>query len=372
LIYNLEMKVLLTGAHFTPAQATIEELKKHPGVRLVYIGRKYTMEGDKTLSIESQVLPGLGVKFIPLTSGRLRREFNLLTLWSLIKIPIGLLQALSILIKERPNVVLSFGGYISVPVVISAWLLNIPVITHEQTLVTGLANKITSFFASKIAVSFDTDYEFPKNKITITGNPLRSELAIVKTTKSDKPLIVILGGNQGSLTINSAVWGCLEKMTEIAEIVHQTGESKHGNFSGALDEQAKLGNPERYKPFRWIEARELGELLSKATLVISRGGANTLLELAYFGVPTLIIPLPGLYKNEQVVNARYFEKIGLAKVLYQSELSSQKLLEKVKEMMKKNLKESAKKAKKVVIPDAAKRLALETLLLAERNEDTSN
>jgi len=99
------MKVLLTGAHFTPAVAVAEELKKYPNVKLVYVGRKTTLEGDKTTSIESKVLPSLGVRFIPIITGRLQREFTIYTIPSLLKIPIGILQALYIILRERPDLV---------------------------------------------------------------------------------------------------------------------------------------------------------------------------------------------------------------------------------------------------------------------------
>src|SRR3989344_6300272 len=100
------IKVLLTGAHFTPAVAVAEELKKYPNVKLVYVGRKTTLEGDKTTSIESKVLPSLGVRFIPIITGRLQREFTIYTIPSLLKIPIGILQALYIILRERPDLVL--------------------------------------------------------------------------------------------------------------------------------------------------------------------------------------------------------------------------------------------------------------------------
>src|SRR3990167_5082544 len=158
------MKILVTGAHFTTAVAVIEELKNLPAGRqeqkdidIVYVGRKTTREGDSSHSVESQVLPQLGVKFISIITGRLQRAFTIYTFSSLLKIPIGFLQSFFILLKEKPDVILSFGGYVAVPLVIAGWLLSIPIIIHEQTLVSGLANTISSFFADKVAVSFEND-----------------------------------------------------------------------------------------------------------------------------------------------------------------------------------------------------------------------
>src|SRR5260221_10967548 len=133
------MKILLTGAHFTPAQAVIEELQDDK-IEIVYVGRTTTREGDSTPSVESEVLPKLRVKFVPIIAGRIRKVFDLWTIISLLKIPIGFIQAPFILLSENPDVIVSFGGYVAVPVVIWGWLLSKPIIVHEQTLVTGLAN----------------------------------------------------------------------------------------------------------------------------------------------------------------------------------------------------------------------------------------
>lgn len=369
------MKVLIAGAHFTPAQATIEELKKFPGVEIIYIGRNTTMEGDSTPSVESQILPSLNVKFAPLIAGRLRRDLGVYTLISLIKIPIGFIQSFSILIRENPDVILSFGGYVAVPVVVNGWLLSIPIVTHEQTLVSGLANKICSIFANKVAVSFDSRYDFPKDKLVLTGNPIRAGLIGTKEgKKANLPVILILGGNQGSYTINKAIWSILSRLTEHSIVVHQTGESKYKNLESALNEQKKLKHPDRYKPQRWIEERDLGELIREASLVISRAGANTLTELSFFGVPTLVIPLPHLYKDEQNRNARYFEKLGLVEILNQSELTPPKLLDKVREMLKtrESLKKRAQKAKLAMVPNGAQRLTQQVLILGSKYEDFNN
>ncbi len=370
------MKILITGSHFTPAQAVIEELKKYHGATLIYIGRKHTMEGDKTLSQESQILPKLGVGFIPLTTGRLRRSFDLLTLWSLLKIPIGFVQALWIVAKEDPDVILSFGGYVAVPVVIAGWLLNKKIIIHEQTLVSGLANRITAFFADKIALSFDREYGFDRSKVVMTGNPMREELFVIRRAyaeigeifdmakKEKVPLVFITGGNQGAHVINVAVLGALEELSRKAFIIHQTGESKFKDYEALLEKRQSLGNPKRYLAQKWV-GDDFGEILRHSSLVVSRSGANTLTELAYFGVPTLSIPLPGLYKNEQMVNAKFFAQAGLGEVLPQSDLSPKSLKEKVTYMLKneKPLREKAKGAKELIIPDAAKRLALESITL---------
>lgn len=358
------MKILLAGTHFTVAQATVEELKKFPKVEIVYVGREKTLEGDPSLSRESLELPKLGVKFIPITSGRLRRNLvDVYTITSILKIPIGFIQAFFIIFKEKPDVLLSFGGYVSVPLVFWAWLFSIPVIIHEQTLISGLANKISSLFADKIAVSFKSDYGFDKQKVILTGNPMREEITrgVQNRHTGKMPTILITGGNQGSHVINIAVEDCLDKLTQVANVIHQTGDSKFKDF-----ERLKVRQDENYTVTKWIP--DMGNVLGRVDLVVGRAGINTLSELAYLGIPALVTPVPYLYKDEQNKNAKYFEKLGLVKILSQSQLSGTTLFNEVKVMLRdlRSLRENAKKAKEVIIPNAAKRLVLETILLAKR------
>jgi UDP-N-acetylglucosamine--N-acetylmuramyl-(pentapeptide) pyrophosphoryl-undecaprenol N-acetylglucosamine transferase len=372
------MKILITGSHFTPAQAVMEELQRQDSLEIIYVGRKYTREGDRTPSAESQILPGLGIKFIPLTTGRLQRSFTIYTIPSLLKIPFGLVQALFLLTREKPDVVLSFGGYVAVPVVVAAWLLSIPVMVHEQTLVPGLANKISSFFASKIAISFPEN-TFAAGKTVLTGNPLRKEIIhstnlssasdlasfIKKAEKEKLPLILITGGNQGSHKINQTVGEILDKLTKLTCVIHQTGDSKFNDFEKLETEKEKLTNPERYLARKWLDAGELSATLRKVDLVVSRAGINTLSELAFLGIPALLIPIPN--HKEQAFNAAYFKKYGLAMVLPQSNLSGETMVKALQEMLQNiaELKKAAKKARDLVFPDAAKRLALETVILAK-------
>lgn len=379
------MKILITGSHFTPAQAVITELLKSPEMKVVYVGRSYTREGDTTPSVESQVLPNLGIKFLPITTGRLQRSFTSYTIPSLLKIPIGLIQALYYLVVEQPDVILSFGGYVAVPTVISAWLLSIPVIIHEQTLVSGLANFVSSLFADKIALSFVGSQDFQAKKIVVTGNPIRSEILaayrdnnpkaskkikrfINKAKKAKLPIILITGGNQGSHIINQVVERSLPEMVKLGFVIHQTGDSHFQDFEH-INENLSLDNyQDRYLVTKWIDASDMGFIFKYANLAVARAGINTLSELALFSIPTILIPIPYIHKDEQNVNAKYFQKLGLAQILAQSDLKPEKFLDLIKQSVHnlKELKRSTQSAKTVVILDAAKRLALETILLGQR------
>lgn len=366
------MKILITGAHLTPALAVIKELIKDYQAEIVYVGRNTTFEGDKTVSVESQVIPKTGAKFIPIIAGRLHRNLSIYTFLSLLKIPIGFLQGLYIILQENPQVILSFGGYISVPLVVWGWLWSIPVIIHEQTLVSGIANKINALFADKLCISFKEHSFFNQKNCFFTGNPLRDEILhptnklspeyvdfFQESKKNKRPIVLITGGNQGSHIINLTVESCLPELLKIANVIHQTGDSKHRDF----DRLNQVKNP-HYLVQKWIDT-EIGAVMLNCDLVIARAGINTLLELAYLAKLTLVIPLPHVSQNEQTKNAVFFEKQGLVKVLLQSELTPSKFLDVVSSLLKTlpKWKMNPDVVKSFIVPDAAKRIALETILL---------
>ncbi len=370
------MKVLVTGAHFTPAVAVIKKLQKMDEVKIVYVGRKTTLEGDSTVSVESKILPKLGVKFIPLIAGRIQRKFTIYTISSILKIPIGFIQSFFILLFEKPDIILSFGGYVSVPLVILGWLFSIPVILHEQTIVSGLANKISAFFADKIFFGF-ADNAFSKNpKAYLIGNPIREEILnpkaelgsdlkqfFAKAKKEKLPVVYITGGNQGSHIINLEVEKIISKLTNICFVIHQSGDSSFNDFE-RLNALGNFNN--RYIVKKWID-EEIGIVLSKSDLIISRAGANTLTEAAFLSKPVLVIPLPHIYQDEQNKNAKYFERLGLVTILPQSRLS-ENFYSTLKSMLNNlsNLKTNALEAKKIVIPDVAQKVALEVILLGKK------
>lgn len=369
------MKILITGAHFTPAQAVIEELKKDPTLKIIYVGRKTTLEGDKAESVESKVLPNLGVKFIPITAGRLNRYFSFWSITAFLKIPVGFIQAFWILLKEQPDIILSFGGYVAFPVVFWGWWFSVPIIVHEQTLISGMSNYLSSFLASKIAVSFDKKYSFNISKIILTGNPIRRELIEngIKNSNGRKsgakpalPVIYITGGNQGSHVINLAVEEVLDKLTDSFTVIHQTGDSKFKDFERLSENKNQLKNKDRYTVKKWFDLSELSNIYSKADLVVCRAGINTLYELAYFGIPCITVPLPKIHKDEQRMNALFFKEAGLCQIIEQKDLSGVKLLAEIKAgfMKREYLKKRAGLANKVIIYNSSEKLAQETLVLA--------
>lgn len=348
-------KILITGGHVTPALAVIEELRKRGGWEISWVGRKYAMEGKSVHSLEYQMIPRLGIEFFNLETGRLQRRLTQHTIPSLLRILPGVFRAFAIVIRIRPHIVLSFGGYISLPVVIAAWFLRIPILVHEQTTTSGLANRIASYFADKIALSFPTSsIDFPGYKVIVTGNPLGSQIFSIRRfsikRKTGRPLLYVTGGGQGSQVINRRVEEILPDLTKtFSKVIHQTGTLDYEHF-------ARVGKKynRRYYPKATLLPHEVLNAYKQASLVISRSGANTVSELAALGIPSILIPIPWSERGEQDKNARLLEGAGLAKILPQEELSGPRLLGTINEMLASPPTKSAiLAARRLIKPNAA-------------------
>ena len=373
-------KIVITGGHLTPALAVIDELQKRGGWEIFYIGRKYSAEGDKTPSLESMVIQEKGIWFIPINFGRLQHKFTRYTISAFLRIPWGFILSFYHLLKIRPNIILSFGSYVGVPVVIAGWLLGRPIVIHEQTTVVGLGNKINSLFAKKICVSWpETLINLAKGKAILTGNPLRPDIfksnaKILSTLfrakretrvslkfEKGKPLILVTGGNQGSHRINVAIEGALEKLLAKYNLFHQTGHlAAFGDFERLEEKRDKLltNLKDNYHLKKYVTGEEWGTLLSKADLVISRAGINTITELLALGKPQLLIPIPWLPGDEQTKNAQMVQKIGLGEILHQDDLTPENLYKKVEMMMGKiNVyQQAAEKNKNLVVKNATQKI----------------
>jgi len=350
------MKVAVVGGHLTPALAVIEVLK---GEEIIYIGRKHALEGDQALSLEYRTITSLGIPFKSIITGRLQRKFTKYTLLSLFKIPIGLVQSFLILRRFKPHVVLGFGGYVSLPVIFAASLLRIPIVIHEQTQEVGLANKIAAYFATKICISWEASQRFfPQNKNVLTGNPIRREVidAFGSSLKeaNDLPLIYITGGSLGSHTINVLVEKVIKRLLPNARVIHQTGDAQEyqdferlSYLRDSLSEEFK----KRYLIKRFLEAKEVAEVLRNADLVVSRAGINTITELIFLSKPSLLIPLP--QGKEQRKNALFLSELDLAEVRLEENLTPDDFLNTLKYMFENYSKYNLNKDYKIYIRDAA-------------------
>jgi len=339
------MSLVVTGSHLTPALAVIDELKKRGEKKIYYLGRRYTLEGVKIPSVESRLLPKKGVKFIPIPAGRLQRRFTRYTIPSLLRIPLGILASFYYLLKIRPKAVISFGGYVSVPVVFTARILGIPSLTHEQTTVLGLANKINSFFTDKIAISFPESARFfPSQKTVFTGNPIRKEIFTAQKPlfKLDpkRKTIYITGGSQGASIINKNVFAALPWLAKQYNVIHQCG-TKDFPLLKRKKKKLPLDCQEHYFLVDYIFPENIGWVLKKADLVVSRGGANTITELLALKKRALIIPIPWTTHHEQEKNARLIKKAGLGDILPQGKLTPLTLRRQIKRLLNQPLQPTA-------------------------------
>lgn len=353
------MKIAVIGGHLTPALSVIEHLKEE---EIIYIGRKYALEGDKALSLEYQTISSLGIPFRAITTGRLQRKFTKHTFFSLLKIPVGIIQSFFVLRRFKPHVVLGFGGYVSLPVILAAFIQRIPIVIHEQTLEAGIANKAASFLAKKICISWESSQRnFPRKKTVFTGNPVRREIVEAldnfKKEESELPLIYITGGSQGSHSINVLVEKSIKRLLPNARVIHQTGGAlEFADFErlsylrDSLPEEFR----KRYLIKRFLEGKEVAQVLASSDLVVGRAGMNTITELIFLNKPSLLIPLPqGL---EQRKNSMFLSELGLAEIKFEEQLTPDEFLNTLKYMFENYRKYTLNKDYKIYIRDAAPKI----------------
>lgn len=357
------MKVLLTGGHFSPALSVIQTLQKD-GHEVVIVGRKHPFEGDnQTLSYEYRVSQELHIPFVELKTGRLQRKITRQTLPALVRSVHGMLNAHKIVAEVNPDVVLTFGGYLALPIALDARLRNIPLVTHEQTQKLGLANSLIAKIADAICVTFpSTKKQLKSRKVVLTGNPLRADIFTVTDTfelPKGFPVLYVTGGSTGSHPINAAIRNVLPELLEKFVVIHQTGESSFHDFE-TLDE-FKKSLPDtlksRYSLHKYIYPSQIGFVYKSADIVIGRSGANTILELLALNKPSILIPLPHGQSGEQLENARLLEQLGLAEVVMQDDAERVLLptLEKVQEGLAKYHLESGI-IEQYIFRDAARRI----------------
>ena len=327
------MKIALIGGHLSPALAFIQQVL--PRDEILFIGKKYTFEGDSSLSLEYTTMLQKKIKFFSLTTGRLQRKLTRHTLSSMGKLPYGYLQALSILMRYRPDIVVGFGGYLSVPVCLAARSLRIPVVIHEQTTRAGMANKLIGRFAEKICLSWESSVKyFPKRRCVLTGNLIRNEIVemlenVVRSNKvreNEGKVIYITGGSSGSHAVNEIVEHSLPDLLKKYVLIHQTGSNlQFGDYDRLSALRSKLPEElaKNYELLKFVQPDKIARVYAQSDLVIGRCGGNTMTELLLLNKPCLLIPLESGQKGEQLENALFLQKIGLGKVLLQDNATPQ-------------------------------------------------
>jgi len=352
-----------TAGHVFPTLAVIDALKKiKPDIQILYVGSKRGFEG--------RYLPKTGLPFKTIPTGKIRKYFDFIALVQnlidLFKIPFGFLKSLYILLKFKPEAIFLKGGYVSLPIGLSAIVLRIPFLVHESDFELGLSNRILAPFAKKVAFSFPYPSLKGKNWI-LSGNPVRPEILAGDRNKgkaffglqSNLPTILVIGGSQGARRINQAVVGCLEDLLNDFQLIHLVGEldwvwvkKAHQSLSPQLQK--------RYKIYKFLD-QEMAMAYAVADLIISRGGANALSEISAWAKPSLLIPLPG----HQEKNVLFYTESGASWMIRNSKLNSQSLLKKIKLLFSQpqRLQEMSEASSRLAYRNAAEVLAKHLLSL---------
>jgi len=353
-----------TGGHIFPALAVAEEfLELNKNNQVLLVGAKG--------GLEEKIFARCGMPFKLIRAGKFSGQSWLKKTKAIFELLAGMMSTFALMIKFHPKAVLGMGGYVSVPVVLTGFVLRIPRAIHEQNSYPGLANRLLGIISNKIFLSFENAKKyFPlakKEKFILTGNPVRKSVCLKLMEGSaqkekEKFQILIIGGSQGAKSLNRLVKDALEHLKEKREkihIVHMTGTSSRQEMEQAYQKAGFSA-----EVYEFIE--DMGEKLRQADLVISRAGAGAIFELALAGVPSILIPYPYATNNHQLSNAKYLEENSASWVFEEKELDGKKLATAIIRLIEDDelrlkMKEQAKKLAK---PFAGKIIAQEMMKLA--------
>ncbi|HZS42888.1 MAG TPA: undecaprenyldiphospho-muramoylpentapeptide beta-N-acetylglucosaminyltransferase [Candidatus Paceibacterota bacterium] len=366
-----------TGGHFYPLIAVAEELRAVMREEKLLEAQIYYLA---PVPYSSKILFDHDITYKKIEAGKVRRYRSILNFFDLFKTGWGVIRALWKVFWIYPDVVFGKGGYMSFPVLFAAKLLKIPVIIHESDTVPGKVNLWAGKFARAIAISYpETASYFPKDKTVYTGNPIRKEIMIPATEGSfeflnlqrEVPTILILGGSQGAKIINERLLDCLAPLVENFQVIHQTGRKNIEEVKGrAKVILEKRPHPERYKPFDYLNDLALRMAAGASKLVISRSG-STLFEIAAWGLPSIMIPIPEKVSHDQRENAYAYARSGAAVVIEQENLTPEIMLSEIKRIMTNPeiYQKMQKAAKDFAKLDAAKKIAQEIIALGLEHQN---
>lgn len=305
-----------SAGHVTPNIAIINEITEN--LKIQYIGSKN--------GIEKELISQMDIPYYGISSGKLRRYIDFENVMDVFRVLKGCFEARTILKRIKPNLVFSKGGFVSVPVIIAAKSLGIPIFIHESDMTPGLANKISQRFATKIFTSFEeTKKFFPESKTKVVGSPIRKEIlnGSAKRGRSflgfnqSRPILTVMGGSLGAKKINEVIRLNMDQLTHQFQIVHLCGKNN-------LD--PKYSKMTGYRQFEYIHS-ELPDILAATDFVITRGGSNAIFEFLALKIPMLIIPLSlKQSRGDQILNAKSFVEKGYALMLEEEQLNLNSLL----------------------------------------------
>ena len=366
-----------TGGHFYPIIAVAEEInkiveeKKYVGASLYFLSNT---PFDKRALFEN------GITYKRVYAGKVRRYFSLANITDLFKTALGILKALLLMFEIYPDVVFGKGGFASFPVLFAARILRIPVIIHESDIVPGKVNNWAKKFARRIAVAYPEAAEhFPPNKTALTGIPVRELLRTPISHGANEffgleenvPVIMVLGGSQGSQKINDSIVDILPKIIDRYQIIHQTGEKTFTETTGRAKivlEGSQHAN--RYKPFSYLSVNALAMGAGISKLVITRAGSTALVEIAHWKVPSIVVPIPESVSHDQTKNAVAFARTGAGTLIEETNLTDTILISEIDRIVGNTTVQEKMKAggADFARPDAAHKIAEEILSIALSHE----
>jgi len=346
-----------TGGHIYPALAIASEIKRlYSDVKIVFVGTE--------MGLEKTLIPKAGYPLRIIRVKGFRRKLSLDTLSSIKQMILGGIDSLTILKREKPDLVIGTGGYVSGPIIFFASLLHIPTIIHEQNVIPGVTNRILSRFVNKVAISFSESEKYlPKAKTILTGNPVRKEIAGGDRLKALKdfglnanlPVVLSFGGSQGAKRLNEAMAEVVRKISNNPkfQLIHVTGQKQYDSFIHLLENKgidlSHTGNI-IIRPYIY----DMQKAYAAADLVISRAGAISISEITLCGKPAILIPLPNAAGHHQDFNAKILQDNGAAIILRDQELSGEILFDAIINIVldKKRLREMGKASRGLAKPDA--------------------
>jgi UDP-N-acetylglucosamine--N-acetylmuramyl-(pentapeptide) pyrophosphoryl-undecaprenol N-acetylglucosamine transferase len=332
-------KILITGGgsggHVSVASGLIEGIKRrYPELykNLVYVGGDLGMVGEEYgNSIEQRKFKNSEFKVRYIRAGKLQRSFSLSSIKLLLRTVLGLIDSFKILNEEKPDLIFSTGGFVTVPVCLVGMIKKIPIYLHEQTATIGLANKIVGKFAEKIYISFESSQKYFKGKnVKLVGNIVRetitnfdiskvdSDIRNIATDNTRYPLIYISGGGLGSHIINQKIVEEIEQIVSGYRVILQTGYNQnYKDYEKAIEIKNKLSKDkqEMFLPIKFINEESIGYVYHNIDFFVGRAGANTVYEIGLLQKPSLFIPIPWVANNEQFENAKVLQDLGLSEIL---------------------------------------------------------
>ncbi|MGH7141517.1 MAG: UDP-N-acetylglucosamine--N-acetylmuramyl-(pentapeptide) pyrophosphoryl-undecaprenol N-acetylglucosamine transferase [Minisyncoccia bacterium] len=369
------MKILFTaggtGGHFYPIIAVAEAVEDISDEQKLVEPQLYYAAPTP---YDRQMLAAHEITFVPTAAGKIRRYFSIRNFFDLFKTSWGILRSVIHVFFLYPDVVFGKGGYGSFPMLLAAKLFRIPVVIHESDAVPGRVNAWAGKFAAYIAISFDeTSKYFPKDKVALTGVPVRKAVRFPapdgahEFLKLEKeiPTILVLGGSQGAAALNDCILEALPELLPKYQIVHQAGAGNSKEIEG----RAKIilvGSPfaDRYKPLGYLNDLAMKMSAGVAKVVVSRAG-STIFEIALWGMPSILVPLPPdvAADDHQTKNAYAYARTGAASVIEQQNLLPGVLVAEIDRIITRpdvaaHMSEAAKYFSR---PDAAKVIAQKLL-----------